>query len=691
MSIIFLDIIFFLSTTILLLFIKSKNKITIYSIFLILFSIVLLIITISFSFFNYFIEFKSLSFLTFYNNLSILKSNNINQSNNSVLFQFFSNIEFQLTKFSGFFILILSVIIFSIGLYLPYYLSNHHIGLHKLNFHLFNFTILILSILLLFLARNMLLFLILWEIMGISSFFCIFFDGEKKKTINAAIQYIIVMHISFLFLLIGTILLYNLTNSFSFDSIKEFFLNDLSADSIKIKTILYYFFTLGFIIKLGIFPFHFWLPEAHPASPSHISSFMSSIVIKTGLFGLIVILNIFGQPSKVFSGFLIFSGLISSFIGIINATIQNQIKKFLAYSSVENAGILLFFYGSAIFGLINNCFFLYLSSFLAIFIYLLNHAFSKCSAFLSAGIVINEMGHENLDYLGGMVHYTKNVSFANFLSSISLSALPPFGNFVGELLVLMGYCNYLVNYRFSIMPFVAFLALGLIGAITLLAFTKFFTTGFLGNFRKNEKKEKIKLSRITIFSLFIPLILALILIYPYFYKFYLTFIKDFSEYLLDRSNEYILDAEMILINNTFKSFYPVIIIFIISSIVFYFIYRSTRVKKSISWVCGYIAKKDDDFQYSSTSFIEPFLAIFKSIAGIKIKKRKDERLFNNNTFLEFEHQDIVDKKILRPIIEKLNILFDKVAIMQSGKTQHYILYGLIFLVIIILITILRYI
>ncbi|MFN3411129.1 MAG: hypothetical protein ACK4YF_03085, partial [Exilispira sp.] len=117
----------------------------------------------------------------------------------------------------------------------------------------------------------------------------------------------------------------------------------------------------------------------------------------------------------------------------------------------------------------------------------------------------------------------------------------------------------------------------------------------------------------------------------------------------------------------------------------------TRIKKSTSWVCGYSVKKDDDFQYSSTSFVEPFLAIFKSIAGIKIKKRKDERLFNNNTFLEFEHQDIVDKNILKPIMGKLNTLFDKLAIMQSGKTQHYILYGLIFLVIIILITILRYI
>ncbi|MCR4422670.1 MAG: hypothetical protein NUV32_09395 [Exilispira sp.] len=665
---------------------KKNIKLIIFSGFLILTSLIFLVIS-SINFINK--NFPTLNFL----NLNRL----ISQTNTGNLdyFSVFSNLNFEITSIGLFFIFVLSVVSFCIALYMLYYIRSHHINQSQLNFHLFNFSLLLSSIVLLLLTSNLLIFLILWEIMGISSFFCIFFDGQKSKTINAAILYIVMMHISFLLILIGTIICYNHVGSFSFEKIQLYFQQanslDLNTDLNKVKLLLFSIFTVGFIIKLGIFPFHFWLPEAHPASPSHISSFMSSIVIKTGIYGLFITLNLIGLPTLTFAKIIIFIGLISALIGIINAASQTQIKKFLAYSSVENAGILLFLFGSSIYGLINNSFFLYLSSLLAIFIYLLNHAFSKSSAFLSAGVIINETKNDDLNLLGGLVHYYKDLTGANLISSISLSALPPFGNFIGELLILIAYANYITNYGFSIIPFFVFLFIGLIGSITLLGFTKYFATGFLGKFRGKSDIKKRKLDVFLTFSLYIQLIFALIFSSSFFYNFYFKIIKDLSEKFSFLSGNFILEAEMLAINKIFNSFYKITILFLALFIVFWLLYSLIKLKREKTWSCGFISKSNDNFQYTANSFVEPYISVFKPLVGIKVKKKEKEMVFIEDSYIETEHQDIVQKNFINPIIEKINYFFEKLSFIQSGRTQDYILYGLIFLIIIIIITLIRYI
>ncbi len=693
-------IVFYLGITILIFgtflsfFFKKNIKLIVFSAFLILTSLIFLVFSIYYLVNKDFSNFDYIVVNLLNKQISLEKNSQIN-SGNLDQFSILSNLNFKITRIGLFFIFILSIISFCIALYMPYYIKSHHISQSQLNFHLFNFSLLLVSIVLLLLTANILIFLILWEIMGISSFFSIFFDGQKSKTINAAILYIVMMHISFIFLLIGTIIYYNLVGSFSFEKIQLYFQQtnsmDLNIDLNKIKLLLFSIFTIGFIIKLGIFPFHFWLPEAHPASPSHLSSFMSSIVIKTGLYGLFITLDLFGLPSLFFAKIIIFIGLVSALIGIINATSQTQIKKFLAYSSVENAGILLFLYGSSIYGLVNNSYFLYISSFLALFIYLLNHAFSKSSAFLSAGIVINETKNDDLNLLGGLVHYYKDLTSANLISSISLSALPPFGNFIGELLVIIAYSNYIINFDFSILPFLVLLFLGLIGGITILGFAKYFTTGFLGNFRGKDKIEKRKLNILLIFSFYIPLIFALILSSCFFYNFYFQIIKEFSDNFSFLSGGFYLEAEILEINKIFYSFYKITILFIVFFIAFWIIYNFLRLRKERTWSCGFISKKEDNFQYTANSFVEPYISIFKPLAGIKVKKNEKDLIFTQDSYVETEHQDIVQKNILFPLLDKINYFFDKFTFIQSGKTQHYILYGLIFLIIIIIITLIRYI
>lgn len=677
MSLILIGIILLISGTIISLFFKKNIKIRIYSIFLILSSLSFIISVIIYLFLA---EKLKISY----------DLNDYFSLYNMDKFNLLVNLNLGFTKLGSYFIFVFSLVVFSIALYIPYYIGSHNIDESKLNFHLFNFTILLISILSLFLSKNMLLFLILWELMGISSFLCIFFDGKKTKTINAAILYLIMMHISFIFLLIATILTYDMTHTFSFDLINEYFNND-SIISIKLKSTIFYLFTIGFIIKLGIFPFHFWLAEAHPASPTHLSSFMSSIVIKTGFYGLLLITKIFGFPSNEFSKIIIFAGLTTSLIGIINATSQNQIKKFLAYSSVENAGLLLFFYGSSIYGFLNNNYFLFTCSFLAIFIFLMNHAFSKSSAFLVSGIVITETKNDNLNNLGGIINYYKDASSSSFLSSISLSALPPFGNFIAELLIFIAYANFIINNIFSITPFIVFLFLGLIGAITILAFTRYFSVGYLGTYRGNNQIEKKKFSVFLKFSIFLNIFFAVILSSPYFFKIYFSILKEFSNNFEILNNQYLLESEMQQINSIIIPFYNLLILFFVIIIFFSIFYSFLKVKKCKTWGCGYIIKEKDNFQYSATSFVQPFLTIFKSLTGLKIRKKESDIIFSKDAHIESEHHDIIQKNLLSPALEKLNEFLDRFTFIQSGKTQHYILYGLIFLIIIIIWIFIKYI
>lgn len=197
-----------------------------------------------------------------------------------------------LDPLSSFFIMTISTmslmaVIYSIGYLKPYLNKNKNI-----NFHFFCLCILILSMLTVVSAQNALIFLIIWELMSLSSFFLVIFEDDKKETIAAGINYLIFMHISFLFIALGFILLAIKTGSLDFNSFKIF----LESNKIFANFVFLFLF-IGFGIKAGFVPFHNWLPKAHPAAPSHVSAIMSSCMIKIGIYGILRVLTLVVTPT----------------------------------------------------------------------------------------------------------------------------------------------------------------------------------------------------------------------------------------------------------------------------------------------------------------------------------------------------------------------------------------------------------
>ncbi|MDD3014750.1 MAG: proton-conducting transporter membrane subunit, partial [Candidatus Gastranaerophilales bacterium] len=283
---------------------------------------------------------------------TLIPSSNIIFSNNILSRSIYlpdpiGKINLVIDPLSAFFILVISVMgfigtLYAIGYIKPYLYKNKTVSSH-----FFFLSTLLVSMLLVVTVQNALFFLIVWEIMSLSSFFLVIFDNEKKGVISAGINYLITMHISILFIIIGFIILTLKSGNLDFSSFRGIF-----ESSNSLSNAVFILLFIGFGIKAGFVPFHTWLPKAHPAAPSHISGIMSGVMIKTGIYGILRILSLMSIPSIEISYFVLIISIISALFGVLYALAQHDLKRLLAYHSVENIGIIGIGIGIGMIGLV---------------------------------------------------------------------------------------------------------------------------------------------------------------------------------------------------------------------------------------------------------------------------------------------------------------------------------------------------
>ena len=194
----------------------------------------------------------------------------------------FQNLVFSMDYLSAFFVVVISVMSFLAVIYSNGYLKNYILKGKNITAHCLFLPVLIASMLLVVTVQNALAFLIVWEIMSLSSFFLVIFEHEKKDVIKAGIKYLVYMHVSIIFIIVAFALFSIQTSSFNFSQFTDAFnVNPMLANLVFVLAFV------GFGIKAGFFPFHNWLPDAHPAAPSHVSAMMSGVMIKTGIYGIL--------------------------------------------------------------------------------------------------------------------------------------------------------------------------------------------------------------------------------------------------------------------------------------------------------------------------------------------------------------------------------------------------------------------
>ncbi|MGE5293249.1 MAG: proton-conducting transporter membrane subunit, partial [Solirubrobacterales bacterium] len=379
---------------------------------------------------------------------------------------------------SAFFCLPILVISPLAALYGCEYLAHEKKSLGSV---LFFCNVLIASMLLLVAARNGLLFLIIWEIMALSSFFLVVFDDEHAHVRDAGWTYLIATHIGTAALLAFFALLGRYAGSLDFETMAAAKLAPAMA------TVLFALAVIGFGSKAGFIPMHVWLPEAHPAAPSHVSALMSGVMIKTGIYGVLRTVTLLGTPHGSWGWTLVVIGLTSGLIGVVLALAQNDIKRLLAYCSVENIGVITLGLGIGVLGLAWHQNGLVVLGFGGGILHVLNHAVFKSLLFFGAGSIVHATGTRDMNLLGGLLKSMRWTGVAFLVACAAISGLPPFNGFVSEFLIYVAGFSAVRSGATETIVLASLVTggLALIGGLAAACFTKAFGVIFLGEPRSD--------------------------------------------------------------------------------------------------------------------------------------------------------------------------------------------------------------
>ena len=343
-------------------------------------------------------------------------------------------------------------------------------------------------------------FLFFWELMTVASFLLILFDAERREVRRAALAYVIMMHVGFALLLIGFVRLDSVCGSADFALLGEYFRTQPALP-------LFVVFLAGFGMKAGMFPMHVWLPEAHPAAPSHVSALMSGVMIKTGVYGILrVTAQIADLPTLRTAGLiLLVAGIVTGLWGVILAAAQNDVKRLLAYSSIENIGIVLIGLGIAALGKSSGNQLAAICGLSGALLHTLNHSLFKSLLFFGAGNILSQTHTTSLDALGGLGRHMPVTGLLFLAGTTAICALLPLNGFVSELLIYLGMLDGIASGSDVLASAAGLAALALIGGVVILAFTKLYGTVFLGAPRTHEVAEASEVDNFRIAAMALPL------------------------------------------------------------------------------------------------------------------------------------------------------------------------------------------
>lgn len=335
-------------------------------------------------------------------------------------------------------------------------------------------------------TANSILFLVAWELMALACFFLILIEQEDESVRRAAFVYLVCAHIATLALYAFFVLLAQEAGSFDFPASGA--LREVAPATL---TLLFLLALFGFGLKAGIMPFHVWLPDAHAAAPSHVSAVMSGVVIKMGIYGLVRMTSFFAHIPVSWGWTVLFLGVVSGVMGVVFAIAQHDIKRLLAYHSVENIGIILIGLGLAMLGRSYDNQTLIVLGLSGALLHVVNHGLFKALLFLSAGAIINATGSRQIDSYGGVLRRMPVTALCFIGGAVAICGLPPLNGFVSEWLVYLGLLKSMATTPAARVAFAAVAApcLAMIGALAVACFVKVCGVAFLGEPRSASLQD----------------------------------------------------------------------------------------------------------------------------------------------------------------------------------------------------------
>lgn len=528
--------------------------------------------------------------------------------------------------------------------------------------------ILVAGMILLLLARNAVLFLMGWETMALAAFFLVTTEHHQPDVRRAGWIYLVATHLGTMILLALFALLATVTHSFTLQAV--------AAGAMGRGMLLAAFLLVftGFGVKAGLMPLHFWLPGAHANAPSHVSAMLSGVVLKMGIYGLIRFLGFLPDLPLICGGFVLVAGCVSGVLGVVFAIGQHDLKRLLAYHSIENIGIILMGLGLALIGQATDRPVWVVLGMAGCLLHVWNHYLFKSLLFFGAGSVIHASGTRLMDRMGGLAGALPWTAAFFLTGAVAICGLPPLNGFVSELCVYMGLFHAVSGDILPALPVTALAipVLAIIGALALACFVKVYGAVFLGL----PRQPWSTVPRESPFSMRLAMgCLAAACVGIGLFPWMVVAVLNRAMALPESTLSLPLCALQALV--PFSAITLTGLALAIGGAGFFWWLRSRLRRLPIhyerTWSCGY-ARPTARMQYTASSFAQMLTTLYRSVLGARVHTPGIDGLFAGPARYETHQDDPVLDRTLLPVARFIHSLFSLARPLQRGLTHRYLIY-----------------
>lgn len=595
---------------------------------------------------------------------------------------------------AGFFITVICLLSFFVSVYSIGYIKGY-LGRRPVTRLVIFYNLFLAGMLMVVLADDALFFLISWEVMAAASYFLVMFEDERIENRRAAFLYMIVAHVGAIAILLSFGVMAGLAtgfesfNGYTFDAMRQV---ELPVTWATAAFLLAFF---GFAAKAGVVPLHVWLPEAHPVAPSNVSALMSGVMLKTAIYGMVrVTFDLIGTYPWWWGAIVLIFGLISAVMGVLYALMQHDLKRLLAYHSVENIGIILIGLGLSMIFTSFNIPMLAALALIAGLYHTMNHAVFKGLLFMGAGAVLHATGERNMEEMGGLIHRMPWTAALFLIGCVSISALPPFNGFVSEWLTFQAFLlsPALPSPLLKLLIPLGAALLALTGALAAACFVKAFGVTFLGHWRGHHMPRVHEADWFMRSGMILAALTCLVLgVLP-------TFFIDW----MDIIPEQLVGTKISASSGVYgwlwlapvareRASYSGTIVFLGILLVVVAVYLILHVKPGTIhrvpiWDCGF-GKLNQRMQYSATAFSMPIRRIFGFLFNIREKVKLTPRglspAFPKRLNYYLRIRDRFWGWLYKPVVECCFWVSRRVGRLQQGRIQAYLIYSFITIIVLL--------
>lgn len=521
------------------------------------------------------------------------------------------------------------------------------------------YAVLVASLLLVVTAQSVVLFLTAWELMAISSFLLVIFDHEQADVRRAGWIYIVATHVSTLLLFAMFALWSGTARDMTFASLAG------AWAGMPHRSVILLLGLVAFGVKAGYVPLHFWLPPAHSASPSHVSALMSGVVIKTGIYGILRVVTLSGAPPAWFGWTVLVLGGISALLGVLWALAQHDVKRLLAYHSVENIGIIMLGIGIGALGGAYGYPALAILGYGAAVLHMVNHALFKSLLFMAAGAVYRRTHTRNIEELGGLARRMPWTFLMFFIGAVAIIGVPPLNGFVSEWLIYVGLYDAARTVGAMRLAIFAAPVLALVGGLALACFAKVTGVVFLGTPRSARVAEASEVGS----SYLIPqgVLAAACFAIGLLPALLATAIARVGAFVAGDPAWSSVGAAASIGTLRGPMLFAIALTaaITVAALLRFALMRRRSIRRAPTWGCGY-PEPTPRMQYTASSFASPLVSMFGAVSGVH--EHRGATIFHS------EPRDIVLDGVLVRAWARVEAAALRLRPIQQGRLHLYLVY-----------------